>query len=109
MRTLRTAAFLLIAIVYPATAQDMDQAMKSWEQCKLNTAALFARSSSDSADVVASGVFGACEPAQFNYITTLMKITKSFDPETPKRMMRDMKEEARDRLIAEIISQRARK
>lgn len=86
-----------------AKAQCASSLLNAWSKCLREAALLYGRGTKESADVVASGVFGRCEKEEFAYHTQIARDTNSSDIDGIFGSSRQMRDQNRDRVIYDVM------
>jgi hypothetical protein len=101
---------LCFALVFPsdfALAQDSSDLFNGWKNCLEKAAYLYAVSTKESADIVASGAFGACEKQEFLFHAAASETNKSPLDEVFKNSS-EVRSQQRDWVISEVLKARSK-
>jgi hypothetical protein len=108
MRLLALAATLIGLMIGAVRAETVENERATWLKCLDDAAAFFGEKTQDPADVVAAGVFGACEPQESNYFSKLQENSRPFDsPDAYFASVRQIRDANRDHVIFIVLKARA--
>jgi hypothetical protein len=109
-KLLPLAAFaFLSAGPYPSGADELSDLRKAWRDCVDGAARYFATGTTEAADIVVQGAFGACESNIVKYASVVFSKTSSSDIDEFNRVVKSTELDARNSVIAIVLEERAMK